>query len=95
MKEISSACTSMQQKARSINVAVMGGDSQDKARNVKAREGPMGMDISLALSLLPLTFDPAKNFKEHEGNWILALMVLAFPARLVLLLPRYLSGIAN
>lgn len=92
VKEISFARTSMQQRARAINEAVMGGDSRDKARNVKAREGPAGMDISLALSLLPLTFDPAKNFKGHEGNWILALMVLTSPTRLVsLLYPRSIS----
>lgn len=53
------------------------------------------MDILLALSLRQHTFDHAKNFREHEGNWIPALIVFAFPVRLVILLLGYHSGIAN
>jgi len=85
----------MQWKARAIKGAVMGGDSQDKAGNFKAGERPRKMDISVALPLRQHTLAHAKKFREKEGNWTPVLMVLAFLATLVILLPEYRSGIAN
>jgi len=94
-RELSLACTSMQWRAQAIKGAVMGGDSQDNADNLKTVEGSRKMDSLVAPPLCRHSSTHAKKFEEKGRNWTPMLIILAFSARLVTPLPEYCSGIAN
>ena len=76
-RELSFTRISVQWEAQAIKGAVMGGDSQDMAYNLKTREGSREMVNSLALPLCRHSSAHDKKLREKARNWTPVLIILA------------------